>query len=281
MIRRHVVAVVALTLMSACGGGSPVQPGPPATSTPVPTPTPTPTPTPQPTPTPAPGPTLGIARILAFGDSITAGYIETDPTATSRFFLSPRNVDPVAAYPSQLEKSLRARYPAQEITVSNAGLSGEWAQDGQFRLPGLVRSAQPEVVLILEGGNDLTAERLAGIERAVVALENMLRDARADGAIVVLGGLPPRRPGSPRGEWPELVPEFNASVRRLAERQNVGYVDIEAAFGGDYGLLSVDGLHPNAAGYLRMAEAFRDFVVGQFERGGPVASRQSPVASRQ
>lgn len=258
------VPVLAIALMSACGGSTPTRPGPPLSTTPAPTPMPQPTPT----PTPTPGPSLGVTRIMAFGDSMTEGYIETDPTARSRVLLSRSNVDSAAAYPAQLERMLRARYPGQNVVVANAGLSGEWAQDGQFRLPGLVRASRPEVVVILEGGNDLTAQKQPGIERAVAALENMLRDARADGAIVVLAGLPPRKPGSPRGEWPELVPEFNAGVRRLAERQDVAFVDIEAAFGTDFSLLSVDGLHPSAAGYLRMAETFRDAIVSRFERAG-------------
>jgi len=207
-----------------------------------------------------------VTRILAFGDSLTAGYIETNPGVTAALPLSPRDVDPVAAYPSQLELMLRSRYPTQDIAVRNEGRLGEWAQDGQLRFAGVVRAVRPDVVLIMEGSNDLTAQREDGIERAVVALENMLRDARAEGVFVILAGIPPRRPGSPRGEWPELVPPFNALVRRLAQRQSVPFVDVEGAFAGDPTLLSLDGLHPSAAGYRRIAEAFRDVIVGQFER---------------
>jgi lysophospholipase L1-like esterase len=263
MPRRLVVVALVLALANACGGGSPTRPTTPVVPV-APTPPPDPAPSP-PTPSPPPGPTLGVTKIMAFGDSMTEGFIETDPTATSRFFLSPRGVDAVAAYPAQLERLLRERYPTQDIVVRNEGRSGEWASDGQFRLPPLVRASRPQVVLLMEGGNDLTALRERGIELAVAALENMLRDARADGATVMLAGLPPRRPGSTRGEWPELVGVFNERVRALAQRQKVTFVDIEAAFGGNQRLLSVDGLHPNADGYLRIAETFRDVIVREFE----------------
>src|SRR5690242_2390524 len=66
--RSNWVGLLLLVLSAACGSS-----GPPTAPSPIVTPPVDPGPsTPQP-PTPPPPPTLGITKILAFGDSMTAG----------------------------------------------------------------------------------------------------------------------------------------------------------------------------------------------------------------
>src|SRR5207247_1531394 len=80
-------------------------------------------------------PQLAATRFLAYGDSITAGELDTLCGSTTTFGLgylealqnAPRVFDPGRAYPTKLQSLLAARYTAQTITIVNAGLSAERA----------------------------------------------------------------------------------------------------------------------------------------------------------
>jgi lysophospholipase L1-like esterase len=73
------------------------------------------------------------------------------------------------------------------------------------------------------------------------------------------------------------VANLNVAIDQLAARQNVPRVNMFAAFGSGPGaldcnanascraLLSPDGLHPNAAGYSRMADVINAKIVELFE----------------
>lgn len=208
---------------------------------------------------------LDITRFVAFGDSLTAGFIAVSPSA-----LVP---SPPQAYPFKLETRLRERYYDQpDIVVVNEGRNGEWAQDGPFRIVSVLGEWRPEALLLMQGANDLSALGFGAVSLALEGLENILRDARARGATVFLATLPPQVPGSRLGVAAgTLLDEFNDGVRRLAARQNVPLVDVHAAFRGDLSLLSADGLHPNEAGYERIAEAFLDAIRARFERPAPTS----------
>jgi lysophospholipase L1-like esterase len=199
-----------------------------------------------------------VSRILCFGDSLTAGYLA--PTGVILVRAIPES------YPTQLQQMLASRYRTQTFVVENAGQVGEWADDGQLRIVSTTRSLRPEAVVLMEGANDLNGLGPRGVTVALEALENMLRDARALGARVLLASLPPQRPGSRLGGGAALINEFNSGIRSLAGRQEVLFVDVHAAFAGDLSLIGPDGLHPTAAGYQRMAQAVFDVLRANFER---------------
>jgi lysophospholipase L1-like esterase len=259
--------LVFVALAMACGSSMPsvpTMPTPVATvpppapvAEPEPLPEPAPPPTPTPTRPPAAGPSLSVSHVLCFGDSITAGYISTFTV------LAEAGSD---AYPARLFSLLSDRYRGQAFNVENAGIYGEWAVDGQYRIVRTVRASHPDVVVLMEGINDINALGSRGIEPALIAIEDMLRDARALGARVILASLPPVRPGSRDGGAAALVPEFNSGVQSLARRQNVLFVDVNRAFGNDLTLLGPDGLHPTTSGYLRIAETVFEALRSNFER---------------
>jgi lysophospholipase L1-like esterase len=190
-----------------------------------------------------------VTRFLAFGDSLTEGQ---SASVASR----PMLLAPVASYPALLERELRAVYVAQNVRVLNEGRSGEWAQDGLYRLAGVLRSTEPGAVLLLEGANDLGALGTRVMQPTLDALDYMVQLGRQQRATVYLATLPPQRPGGVRADAAALVPVFNEALRRIARNRGAVLVDLEAAFGTDYSLLSEDGLHPNPAGYQVMAQAF-------------------------
>ena len=98
-------------ILSACGSHST---GP----TPI-VEQPAPQPTPQPPAPPPPAPVLGVTRILAFGDSMTAGT--TSPAAV----ISALTAGLSQSYPAKLQDLVTARYTGQTVTVLNAGKPSE------------------------------------------------------------------------------------------------------------------------------------------------------------
>lgn len=201
--------------------------------------------------------TLALTRFLAFGDSMTDGQ----SAVSSRYSL-----DPVTSYPTMLRQMLAQRYPTQATQVENAGRSGEWAADGQFRLGTELSRYEPEVLLLMEGANDLAALGARGMDPATAAVESMVAEAGRRGVRVYLATLPPQRPGGSRATSIELLPAYNDWMRRIARDRGATLVDVNAAFGSDLSLLSADGLHPTVDGYRVIAQAFADAIARTLQR---------------
>jgi lysophospholipase L1-like esterase len=250
--------IVVTLAVAACSSSSPNQPTPtpPSGGTPPP-PTgggePDPPAGPQ---TPPPAPRLGKTRFVAFGDSLTEGIV----SAPFGVLL----VDVPHAYPARLATALRARYSDQPgIVVLNEGKAGEFALDGKVRLPDVIKADAPEVVLLMEGANELNVLGRRGVSRAVGALEDMIKDASRRGVIVFVATLPPQRAGGSNGFGAPYVEELNAQIRRTAADEGAGLVDVYPQF--DLSLVGQDGLHLTEAGYTRLAEIFAASLRQAFE----------------
>ncbi|MEP7307131.1 MAG: GDSL-type esterase/lipase family protein [Acidobacteriota bacterium] len=197
---------------------------------------------------PPPPPRLSATVFVCFGDSMTEGSNVNRPT----FIPSPPN-----SYPADVLTLLAGRYTTQRLTVLDEGVSGEKVSEGRFRLPRVLTSDRPDALLLLEGVNDLNENGVDGIARAISGLQAMIRNARDNGVVVFLATIPPQRPGGFRAYTPTLVEPLNDRIRALAPAEGAVLVDVYHDFNGDVvGLLQDDGLHPNAAGYLRMAQSF-------------------------
>jgi lysophospholipase L1-like esterase len=183
-----------------------------------------------------------------------------------------------SSYPTQLKALLTARYTAQTITVTNAGKPAERTSGGLTRLPGLLAQEAPAVVLLMEGVNDLcNAVPVSTIE---ANLRQMISDSRGAGSLVFLGTLPPQREGGYRARCFSKVPTCNTMIASLAQETNVPLVDIYGAFGGVAGtLIGEDGLHPNEAGYLKIAETFFEAIKSNMEVPGMVTTGASGASS--
>jgi lysophospholipase L1-like esterase len=224
-----------------------------------------------------PPPYLQYTRFLAFGDSLTEGQDGlASPTGIGGYV--PLVVRPEIAYPTRLQQALVARYVAQSPQVVNRGVGGEKATTGVSRLPTEIVNVRPEVVLLLEGANDIFGGNTAGVTPAASALRMMVRDTRSRGLPVYLATLPPENPAGSRGGGAALVVPLNDLIRRVASEEGAALVDLYAAFNGDLTLIGPDGLHPNEAGYLRMAETFFAVIRERLETPFPGVASATAAA---
>jgi lysophospholipase L1-like esterase len=184
---------------------------------------------------------------MAFGDSLTEGK----PSRLRAFD------DFAGSYPSVLYPLLTARYVAQTLTMSKQGKGGEFTVDGVTRLNTLLASERPEVLLLMEGSNDLSGGAPSAIAPALRNMEQMVVNAKASGAYVFLATIPPQVAGSSSGRGYQIVPTYNDEIRRIATAQNVVLVDIFGALNASLSAnMGADGLHCTTAGYQKMADTF-------------------------
>jgi len=207
------------------------------------------------------GPTPGVARLsrtrfMAFGDSFTAGEV-TSPIAQAQGVAHRLIVLPAASYPSVLQGQLQASYPPQasQIAVVNSGAPGERILDGVERFPSAFAANQPEVVLLMEGANGLPG---VGPDISATLMRIMVVAARNGRARAFVGSMIPQVPGRPRATTPEFeLLNYNRTLRQMSIEEGATFVDLYNAMLPEAAtLIGSDGLHPNEAGYRRIADLF-------------------------
>lgn len=176
-------------------------------------------------------------RVLTFGDSLTLGTT----TSGGRTFVVSR------PYPAVLGDLLRTLN--SESSTLNAGVGGEATMLGAGRFPGALAGSGANVVLILEGINDV--RRLFPADSIVANLRSMVLTAKAQGIAAIIGTIPRERlsPGNPTGP---LIDEVNGQIRVMAAQEGIPVADFFSSLSD--ALISEDGFHPTQAGYEVMAQ---------------------------
>lgn len=211
---------------------------------------------------------------MAFGNSITEGKAASGALTKS--------------YAERLRDLLASRYVSQSMEVVNAGCGGELTTGGTppctggvVRLPAVLNTVHPQVLLLEEGTNDLSRGDPTKITPMINALRDMVREAKSRGIPVFLGTLLPEREGGRNAGALPLLVEANGRIRQLAQAEGATLVDLYDGFGGGPDpYIDVDGLHPTEEGYQRMAQLFFDAIRATLETAaavGPVFTRNMPV----
>ena len=178
------------------------------------------------------------AEILAYGDSLTAGY----------------GLPPAESFAAQLERALgRDGVP---VTVHNAGVSGNTTADGLARLPRTLSrlTARPDLVILELGANDM----LRGVSpaRTRANLDAMLEEFGRMRFPVLLAGMkaPFFLPRAFRDAYDGLFPDLAAKHgAKLYPFFLEGLV-----FDREHTL--PDGVHPSAKGVAVIVRNILPFV---------------------
>ncbi len=162
--------------------------------------------------------------ILAFGDSLTAGF----------------GVPDAQSYPARLQKIIIENgYPHQ---VVNGGVSGDTTAGGVRRIKWLMKH-NPEIVILELGAND--GLRGLSLKEMESNLEQIIVICKEGGAKVLLTGMkvPPNY-----GE--EYTVEFEKIYIRLAEKHKLSLVPfLLEGVAGRREYTQPDGIHPLGSGY--------------------------------
>lgn len=187
-------------------------------------------------------------RIAALGDSLTQGY----------------GLAQGEGLVPQLEAWLRAR--GHDVTVLNAGVSGDTTAGGLSRLDWTLAD-EPDAMIVALGGNDL----LRGLDPAVsrANLAAILERLNAEGIPALLVGLP-----APGNYGPEFQQAFDAMYPDLAGahgalllRDLLAPLTAASETGVPPGdLMQADMIHPNAAGVALVVEQLGPAVEALIER---------------
>jgi len=158
-------------------------------------------------------------KILAFGDSLTYGY----------------GAPKEKSYPSLLAQYLHT-------TVINEGISGELSEQGLARLPSLLETYKPDILVLCHGANDILRKKdVANIKANIT---QMVKLAQSKGVYVLLVGVP---------MYDILnfnVPDFYYDV---AKENDILIEDESLKTIMQSDNLRSDQVHPNEAGYALMA----------------------------
>lgn len=183
------------------------------------------------------------ALVLAFGDSLYAGY----------------GLQQNESFPAQLEAMLKAQ--GHQVRVINAGVSGDTTAAGlarlQFTLDGLDRA--PDLVLVGLGGNDMLRGLSPEATRAnLTAILDTL--AKRKIRLVLTGMLAAPNLGA------DYARQFNPIYADLARRYGATldpfFLDGVAA---QPDFILADGLHPNAQGVALITKRLAPIVVKALE----------------
>lgn len=168
-------------------------------------------------------------KVMVFGDSLVAGY----------------GIPYDQAFPAQLEKKLHD--DGIEVTVINAGVSGDTTSGGLTRLEWVLEQ-KPDYVILELGGNDM----LRAVDPAVTKqnLTKMLDILKKRKIPVLLAGMK-----ATPNLGPQYVLAYSSMYKKLAKEYDaVFYPFFMEGVAMDPQYTLPDGLHPTPAGIAKIVE---------------------------
>ena len=224
---------------------------------------------------------IGSVNIMPIGDSITFGLGEDGGYRKYLdYALKTKDIafDMVGPEGSN---SASFNYNGQSCQYdgNHAGYSGytikqqypipSWGENGlleKLQSKDAVKQAQPDIVLLIIGTNDMTANRnLSDCEQDLHALIDYLLGNMPEDGVVFMGSIPEF---TAYGGNAQRVGNYNNTVQKVAESygENVQFADVHGCLNG-MADMSSDNLHPSGAGYEKMgkfwAEVIAEHLSGQ------------------
>lgn len=206
----------------------------------------------KPSPAAPASPHESLPKIVAFGDSLTAGY----------------GLTAAESYTSLLQKKLEA--DGYKYEVVNAGVSGDTSAGGLRRLDWALEGDVRFLILEL-GANDLL--RGQPVSEMKKNLDQIISRAQARGVTVLLAGM-----YAPTNTGPEYQREVEEAFQALAREHHVSLIPFFLdRVAGIESLNQADGIHPNAEGSRIVAETVYEALRPLLDKRKPSAAMPGPT----
>ena len=211
--------VVCAVFVAGCGRSSPAPGGSVSAAAPQPAP-----------PAAASPDDTGHPKIVALGDSLTAGY----------------GLLEMQAYPALLQEKLNTDGYAWDVV--NAGVSGDTSAAGLQRLDWALRPGDVRILILELGAND--GLRGLPVTEMKKNLAEIIERAQERRIAVLLAGME-----APPNFGPEYAGSFRQAYRDLARQYHVTFVPFMLdKVAGISSLNQADGIHPNVEGTQIVAD---------------------------
>ena len=174
-------------------------------------------------------------RIVAFGDSLTAGL----------------GVAAEESYPARLQRRLDEQ--GLRYRVINAGVSGDTTAGGVRRVDWVLKS-RPVLVILELGGND--GLRGLNLDETKANLERIIKRCQDASVTVILAGMK-----LPPNYGAEYTKGFEAIYPALAKQYRLTLIPFFLdGVAGSASLNQADGIHPTSEGYRIIADKVMETV---------------------
>ena len=177
--------------------------------------------------------------ILILGDSLSAGY----------------GIDAKQGWVNLLQQRLDQQYPKQHKVV-NASVSGETTSGALARLPKLLQTYQPEIVVIELGGNDgLRGQPPQMIQKNLAQLVQLSQKQKA--SVLLFGMKIPPNYGT------AYSTAFEKNYKVVSQQYKVKLLPFFLeGVAGNKNLIQKDQIHPNAKAQPIMLNLAYPYIKG-------------------
>ncbi|MFW6696146.1 arylesterase [Acinetobacter pittii] len=182
---------------------------------------------------------VSAKTILILGDSISAGY----------------GIDPKQGWVQLLQKRLDQQYPKQHKVV-NASVSGETTSGALARLPKLLQTYKPNVVVIELGGNDgLRGQPPQMIQKN---LDQLIQSSQKQKAKVILFGMK-----IPPNYGAAYSKAFENNYKVVSQKYQVKLLPFFLdGVAGQKQLMQNDLIHPNTQAQSKLLNLAYPYIKG-------------------
>ena len=217
---------------------------------------------------------LDQVNIMPIGDSITFGLGEDGGYRKYLdYSLRQKGISFDMVGPEG-QNSASFKYNGQSVNYDNnhAGYSGftikqqypipSWGENGlleRLQSKDAVKKANPDIVLLIIGTNDMTANRnLSDCEKDLHSLIDYILGDMSEDGVIFMGSIPEF---TAYGGNAQRVANYNNTVKKVAESygDNVQFADVHGSLNG-MADMSSDNLHPSGAGYEKMGKFWSEVI---------------------